>query len=77
MVGWDLATDAFEIGQWLKARVYEDDCDLSSDGRLFVYRANDGKYLREIGGIYDVVLRPPYFTALAIWRGDSYRPIYR
>ena len=39
MVRWDLATDTFEVGQWLKARVYEELCDLSPDGRLFVYRA--------------------------------------
>ncbi|RYG27251.1 hypothetical protein EON82_00185 [bacterium] len=72
MVRWDLKTDEFEVGQWLNARVYEDQCDLSPDGQLFVYQANDGQYsTREFGGVYSVVSRPPYFTALAFWAQGS------
>lgn len=77
MIRWDLVTDDFEAGQWLKARVYEAQCDLSPDGRLFAYRANDGQYQKEIGGVYDVISRPPYFTALALWQSDAYLPALR
>ncbi len=73
MVRWNLATDEFEPGQWLKARVYEYSGDLSPDGRLFVYQANDGRYQQENGAVYSVVCRPPYFTALAFWaQGSTY-----
>lgn len=73
MIRWDLKTDEFEMGQWLKARVYEDQCDLSPDGQLFAYQANDGHYLRPEGGVYSVVSRPPFFTALAFWhQGGSF-----
>ena len=36
LVRWDLATDAFEAGQWLNGRVYERRCDLSPSGELVV-----------------------------------------
>ena len=38
-IGWDLRSDTFTIGQWMKARVYAHRCDLSPDGRHFVYFA--------------------------------------
>ena len=41
LIKWDLENDAFEHGQWLKARVYERRCDLSPDGNLLLYFASD------------------------------------
>lgn len=66
---WDTAHDTFERGQWLNGRVYEEKCDLSPDGELFVYfSAKHGKPRDEaIGGIWTAVSKPPYFTALALW----------
>lgn len=63
---WHTDTDAFEHGQWLRGRVYERRCDLSPDGRLFVYftRKNDP---RAPADSWVAVSRPPYFTALALW----------
>ena len=40
-VGWDLATDTFTMGQWLKGRIYEYRSDLSPDGELMIYFATD------------------------------------
>lgn len=37
MLRWDLATDDVVGGQWLSGRLYEERCDLSPDGELFVY----------------------------------------
>ncbi|TGU14674.1 hypothetical protein EN799_66055, partial [bacterium M00.F.Ca.ET.156.01.1.1] len=39
LIRWDLRTDTFEHGQWLKGRVYERRCDLSPSGELLVYFA--------------------------------------
>ena len=40
-VGWDLETDTFTMGQWLKGRIYEYRSDLSPDGELMIYFATD------------------------------------
>lgn len=65
LVKWDVQTDQFEAGQWMKARVDENSFDLSPDGRLIVYwaRSNTKRDLRE----WTAVSKPPYFTALALW----------
>ena len=64
LIKWDLAEDSFEVGQWLKGRIYERRCDLSPDGELLVYFAAD--FRRSIGS-WSAVSRPPFFTALALW----------
>jgi hypothetical protein len=70
MIRWWLASDTFELGQWLKGRVFADRSDLSHDGELLVYFAGSWR------GAYDTwtaVSRPPYFTALALWpKGDTW-----
>lgn len=65
MLRWDLCTDTLERGQWLKGRVYDERCNLSPDGALFVYFAASF-----VGAIptYTAISRPPYFTALALWK---------
>ena len=40
-LGWDLETDTFTLGQWLKGRIYEYRSDLSPDGEFMVYFATD------------------------------------
>ena len=40
-LGWDMETDTFTMGQWLKGRIYEYRSDLSPDGELLVYFAAD------------------------------------
>ena len=55
-IGWNRATDAFELGQWFNGRIYEHRSDLSPDGRHLVYFA--GK-----GGLPDG--RPPWWTAIS------------
>lgn len=64
LIKWDLDSDSFETGQWLKGRIYERRCDLSPDGELLVYFAAD--FRRSIGS-WTAVSRPPFFTALALW----------
>lgn len=40
---WDRRRDCFELGQWLKGRIYERRCDLSPDGKHFLYFAMNGR----------------------------------
>ncbi len=73
LILWDRATDTFEDGQWLRARVYEERCDLSADGAHFIYFALDGRWHGESSGSYSAISRPPYFTAVAFFpQGDCW-----
>lgn len=70
LVRWWLASDTFEVGQWLKGRIYERRCDLSPDGGLTIYFA--AIYKSPIYA-WTAVSRPPYLTALALWpKGDCW-----
>lgn len=65
LIGWDRALDRFDPGQWARARVYERRCDLSPDGRLFVYIA--ARHGRGEGEAWTALSRPPWFAALSSW----------
>src|ERR1051326_4118316 len=68
---WHTDTDMFEAGQWFYGRIYEQACDLSPDGSLFLYVAQKAKTPeREESRTthkWTALSRPPYFTALALW----------
>jgi hypothetical protein len=69
---WNTEHDRFEGGQWFHGRIYPNRCDLSPDGKLFIYFA--GKFrTRDIAATWIAVSRPPYLTALALWPvGDTW-----
>ncbi len=70
MISWDLERDQFTPGQWLKKRVYERRCDLSRDGRYFIYFAADYK---SRFGSWTAISKPPFFSALCLWpKGDGW-----
>ncbi|OWT81106.1 MULTISPECIES: hypothetical protein [unclassified Achromobacter] len=70
LIRWDLRTDTFEHGQWLKGRIYERRCDLSPSGRLLVYFAATN---RPPIGSWTAISKPPFLTALALWpKTDSW-----
>jgi hypothetical protein len=71
LIRWNRMTDTFEPGQWFHGRVYERRCDVSPDGRLFIYFASKQTVRQDndnVGGAWTAISRPPYFTALALWR---------
>ena len=73
---WDTKRDRFEGGQWFRGRIYPEKCDVSPDGKLFIYFAGKWNRRSEAKG-YDTtwtaVSRPPYLTALALWPiGDTW-----
>jgi hypothetical protein len=73
---WEMRRDGFERGQWFRGRIYPDKCDVSPDGKLFIYFA--GKFrpravAKGYGRTWTAVSRPPYLTALALWPiGDTW-----
>jgi hypothetical protein len=64
---WDRRNDTFKLGQWLKGRIYERRCDLSPDGRHFIYFAMDGRWSGPVKGSWTAISRAPYLKALALW----------
>ena len=73
MILWDREADSFQDGQWLKHKVYAERCDLSPDGRHFLYFALDGRWSQPAQGSYTVISHPPFFTALQLYpQGDTW-----
>ncbi len=71
LILWNRSSDTFEDGQWLKQKVYVDRCDLSPDGKHFIYFTLNGDWSGESEGAYTVLSRPPWFTALALFPEGS------
>lgn len=70
---WNRQTDQFQLGQWLKGRIYERRSDLSPDGTHFLYFAMNGKWQTEARGSWTAISRAPYLKALAIFpKGDCW-----
>ena len=70
---WNRNSDTFEIGQWLKGRIYERRSDISPDGKYFIYFAMNGKWNTESRGAWTAVSRLPYLKALVMMpKGDSW-----
>src|SRR5947207_4586853 len=52
---WDLTSEQFHSGSWLRARVYQQRCDLSPDGRYLCYFALNGGAQWDAGDTYIAV----------------------
>lgn len=70
---WNRKTDEFQLGQWLRGRIYERRSDLSPDGKHFLYFAMNGKWKTEARGSWTAISRAPFLKALAIFpKGDCW-----
>lgn len=70
---WNRQRDEFQIGQWLKGRIYERRCDLSPDGKYLIYFAMSGRWRSEAKGSWSAISRAPYLKALAVFpKGDCW-----
>lgn len=70
-IGWNLKTDEFTLGQWLKGRIYERRCDLSPDGQHFIYFAMNGIWESETRGSWTAISRSPFLKAVGLWGNGS------
>ena len=64
---WNRRSDEFQLGQWLKGRIYEQQSNLSPDGKYLIYFAMNGKGI----GAYTAVSRAPYLKAIAMFPRDD------
>jgi len=65
-IGWDLANDSFEMGQWLKGRIHGFCCDISPDACYFVYDVVK-PYSSEHQWTWTAISRVPYLKAMGRW----------
>ncbi|HUE16440.1 MAG TPA: hypothetical protein VMR25_19860 [Planctomycetaceae bacterium] len=74
VIQWNTRSDTFIHGAWIKARIYEEKCDISPDGRLFVYFVHQGSRIgTEFTDAWTAVSRVPWLSALAVWpEGTTY-----
>lgn len=70
-ISWDRKKDEFQVGQWLRGRIYERRCDLSPDGRHFIYFAMNGKWSGKMKGSWTAISKAPYIKAVGIWTNGS------
>jgi hypothetical protein len=71
-IGWNLNDDTFTVGQWLKGRIYERNCDLSPDGQHLLYHAVKFRPIDGGWQEYTVLSRAPYLKAVKIWSGKGF-----
>ena len=71
---WDRKVDSFEVGQWMKGRIYERRSDLSPTGDYMIY------FARQIVGrsgkvkFWTAISRAPYLKAMVRYpKGDAWR----
>jgi hypothetical protein len=70
---WDRRRDTFQLGQWLKGRIYERRSDVSPDGKHLIYFAMNGKWKSEAKGSWTAISRTPFLKAVAIFpKGDCW-----
>src|SRR5215472_15285961 len=70
---WNRKTDEFELGQWLRGRIYERRADISPDGRFLIYFAMNGKWNSETKGSWTAISHAPWLKAIALFgKGDCW-----
>lgn len=70
---WDVSKDRFQLGQWLKGKIYPMRSDISPDGKHFIYFAMNGKWGGEGQGAWTAVSKVPYLKALDFFpKGDCW-----
>lgn len=67
---WKRNRDTFELGQWAKGRIYEHKCDLSPNGRNFIYFVFNGKTHLDLKCWTGISL-VPYLKALTLYPHDE------
>ncbi len=70
---WDRAKDSFQIGQWVRHRIYERRSDISPDGRYLIYFARNSAWQSETKGTWTAVSRAPWLKAVVLFgKGDCW-----
>lgn len=72
-IGWNLAKDKFTVGQWVKHKIYPERCDISRDGKMWMYFALNGDWKGETAGSWTGLAKVPYMKCVKMWpQGDTW-----
>lgn len=69
-IAWNRTDDTFIYGQYMKGRIYEELCDLSPDGKHFIYASLSYDSKSDFLGNLTAVSRVPFLKGLAVY--DAY-----
>ena len=70
---WHRRDDSFELGQWMRGRIYERRADLSPDGRYLIYFAMNGHWNSDTRGSWTAISRAPFLKAIVLLgKGDCW-----
>lgn len=74
VVHWDTLYDQISHGAWIKGRIYEEKCDISTDGKLLIYSVLQGSRANtQFTHAWTAVSRLPWLHALIVWpQGTTY-----
>lgn len=71
---WDRKNDLVTLAQWMRGRIYERRCDLSPDGRHWIYFAMNGRWSSESKGSWTAVACAPWLKAkVFLPKGDCWQ----
>jgi hypothetical protein len=71
---WDRENDIVTLAQWMHGRVYERRCDLSPDGRHWIYFAMNGQWNSESKGSWSALACAPWLKAkVFLPKGDCWQ----
>ena len=72
-ISWNLARDHFEVGQWVKHKLYPERGDISPDGKWHIYFALNGEWSSETKGSWTGLAKAPYVKCIKMWpQGDTW-----
>jgi hypothetical protein len=72
-LAWNLGRDSFEVGQWVKHKLYPERGDISPDGKWHLYFALDGQWDSETKGSWTGLAKVPYLKCVKMWpQGDTW-----
>jgi hypothetical protein len=66
-IGWQLAKDKLTVGQWVKHKLYPERCDISADGKSWIYFALNGDWKGETMGAWTGLAKVPYMKCVKMW----------
>lgn len=79
---WDRRSDTFQLGQWMRGRIYERRSDISPDGHHMIYFAMNGRWSSgtvsgqwssKTLGSWTAISRVPYLKAVVLrGKGDCW-----
>lgn len=68
LLKWDLDSDEVTLGQWVQTRVYERRCDISPDGKYFLYFS--ARHHQPLNS-WTAISILPWFRACVLWQKDD------